>query len=125
MKRMSRLLLVEDDAMLLRALVRTLRRRIPVVTATNAIDALAILDAGDCIGILTDHDLEDRAHTGAWLLGQAKARHPKVRRILMTGNALLDRDEIERVAERVLLKPFPIETIVELLTNGSVFPKTA
>lgn len=122
---MSRLLLVEDDAVLLRAIVRCVRRHIPVVTATTATEALAILDGGDIAGILTDHDLGDKERTGAWLLAQAQVGHPHVRRILMTGNAQVTAHAIGGVAERIFIKPFPLDTIIALFATGGAFSRSA
>lgn len=111
--------------MLLRAIVRCIRKRIPVVTATTATEALAILDGGDVSGILTDHDLGDKDRTGAWLLAQAQVGHPHVRRVLMTGNAQVTAHAIGGVAERIFIKPFPLESVIELFTAGGTFSRSA
>ena len=122
---MSHLLLVEDDAMLLRGLVRCLRRRIPVVTATTPLGALEILDAGRCFGVLTDFDLGDRERTGAWLLAQAKARNPKLVCAAMTGNALVTVESLGGLAERVFLKPFPMDDVYAFFAPALGLSQTA
>jgi len=122
---MSYLLLVEDDVMLLRGLVRCLRRSIPVLTATSAGTALEILDAGRCFGVLTDFDLGDRERTGGWLLERAKARNPKLVCAAMTGNALVTVESLGGLAERVFLKPFAMEDVYAFFAPAWGLSKTA
>jgi len=112
-------LLVEDDKLLLRAMVRTLRNRVALVTATTAAEALERLEQGSITAVLTDYDLEDRAQNGAWLLGQVCARYPLVRRGLMTGNALITKQALGDLAEVVLHKPFAMDDIVHCFHRRS------
>jgi DNA-binding NtrC family response regulator len=78
----ARILVVDDDAAIRRALVRTLRLA-DVVSAASADEALRELSAHAFDAILTDYGIEPT--NGVTLLQDVALAHPKVRRYLMSG----------------------------------------
>jgi DNA-binding NtrC family response regulator len=78
----SRILVVDDDAALRRALVRMLRPA-DVVLASSAEEALELLSTSAFDAILTDYGIGPM--DGVALLDQASKRCPNVRRYLMSG----------------------------------------
>lgn len=79
-----RLLLVDDDVALLRAIARVLAADFVVETATNAEQAAELLAQRDYDLIVTDYDMPGR--NGIWLLELARRRLPGSRRVLMSGS---------------------------------------
>lgn len=82
--RLPRVLLVDDDANVLSALRRTLRReKIEIETARDAREALAILGDGPVDLVISDHRMPGMS--GVELLETIRTRWPKTVRILMSG----------------------------------------
>ncbi|MDJ0785838.1 MAG: response regulator [Myxococcota bacterium] len=85
-----RVLLVDDEPRILSALQRSLRREpVSVETAGSAAEALAALDRNaredaDPIRLVVS-DQKMPGCSGIELIGEIAARHPSVRRILLTG----------------------------------------
>jgi len=80
---MARVLLVDDEPAILKALRRMLPSPWEAVTAGNAGDA-ALLLAGPAFDVvITDFDMPD--HKGAWLLRRAREKQPHALRVLMSG----------------------------------------
>ena len=78
------LLIVDDEARILSALHRTLRREgYEIITTESAQEALRVLEERHVDGILTDHKMPYM--TGDQLLEQAAARSPDTVRMLITG----------------------------------------
>jgi CheY-like chemotaxis protein len=91
--RVARRFLVVDDSEDVRFVVaRALRRLAPdaaVHVARDGGEALAALDIhddGEGLTVISDHDMGP-GPTGAQLLSEIAARHPKARRVLFTGHA--------------------------------------
>jgi len=86
MKRAERpsLLIVDDEARILSALRRTLRREgYEIVTAESAREALLLLDERSVDGILSDHKMPHMR--GDQFLELAAERRPEAVRMLITG----------------------------------------
>jgi DNA-binding NtrC family response regulator len=82
--RLPLVLLVDDDANVLSALRRTLRReKIAIETARDAREALAILGDGPVDLVISDHRMPGMS--GVELLETIRTRWPKTVRILMSG----------------------------------------
>ncbi len=77
-----RLLLVDGDPEARTALRHGLAERFDVVEASNATDALALIDVRWFSIVLTAYELGDR--DGVWLLEQVRERQPLARRVLMS-----------------------------------------
>lgn len=78
-----RVLVVDDDALVLRSLTRVLRCVFDVVTAVDAADAIAKMP-DDLYATITDHDL-GAGPDGRAVLAEARRRAPNAKRILMSG----------------------------------------
>lgn len=106
------LLLVDDEAAILAAIRRSLRREpLEILTAGNAGDALRTLDRQRVDVVLTDHQMPGM--TGLELLREVAARWPETRRLLITGwPGDLDERELERLGVRALIvKPWDAEEL--------------
>lgn len=79
-----RVLLVEDDALVLRSLERVLQCGFDVITAVDAADAIAKI-APDLHAVVTDHDLGAGRPTGRAVLAEVRRRVPAAKRILISG----------------------------------------
>lgn len=78
------LLIVDDEARILSALQRTLRREgYEIVTAETVDDAFRILDERGVDGILSDHKMPGM--TGVQFLEEAGRRAPDAVRMIITG----------------------------------------
>jgi DNA-binding NtrC family response regulator len=84
-KLLGRILVVDDEPMVLRALVRLLREHCIVDTADNAEHALLLMSSRAYDAVVTDYEMGGR--DGIWLLRQVERRYPKVRRVLHSGSA--------------------------------------
>src|SRR5689334_1619089 len=86
------LLLVDDDETFLRSLRRQLVRYAEVLTATDADEAIRVLEEFGVAAILTDHQMPGR--TGVELLEEARRRWPATRRVLTSGAGLRNIDSL-------------------------------
>ncbi|HJO23309.1 MAG: response regulator [Myxococcota bacterium] len=78
------LLIVDDEARILSALRRALRREgYEIVTAETVADALRILDERPVDGILSDHKMPGMS--GVQFLEEASRRRPDAVRMIITG----------------------------------------
>ena len=78
------LLIVDDEARILSALRRSLRREgYEIVTAESGREALQVLDERPVDGILSDHKMPHMS--GDQLLALAAERRPEAVRMLITG----------------------------------------
>lgn len=104
-----RILLVDDDEAVLRGVRRLLEREHHVTTATNAIAALARIDAGERFDALVT-DFHMPGPNGGQLIQLLRFRAPDLalRSVLMSGAA--DRTSVQTFAlasnVALLLKPF-------------------
>ncbi len=77
-----RLLLVDGEPEARSSLRQGLAERFDIVEASNATDALALIDVRWFSIVLTSFELSDR--DGVWLLEQVRERQPLARRVLMS-----------------------------------------
>jgi DNA-binding NtrC family response regulator len=106
----ARILIVDDDPALRRALERVLRA-FDLTTAETAADAMRILAGGAFDVILTDYGIP--ATDGVTLLREVEAAHPSVRRYLMTG---FDATRFEvhmasKLVRRIFPKPIDLDAL--------------
>lgn len=98
-----RVLLVDDDTLVLRSLARLLRREFDVVTAVDAVDAIAKI-ADDLHAVITDHDL-GAGPDGRAVLAEARRRVSSAKRILISGEPRTPRKGEAGLWHAMLLKP--------------------
>jgi CheY-like chemotaxis protein len=107
------LLIVDDEANILSAVVRLLRREdYRVLTAGSATEAFDVLASHDVQVIMSDHRMP--AMTGAEFLGKVKTLYPDTVRMLFSGHVEVEAltDAVNRGAVyRFLLKPWDDETL--------------
>ncbi len=119
-------LLVDDDALYLQTLQRSLQKRgVPSLTATSAADALRIASTEALDFALID--LRLGAESGLSLIEPLRHAQPKMRIVLVTGYASVATavEAIKRGADNYLLKPTTVDTILRTLssTAESVSPE--
>lgn len=109
-ERPIRVLLVDDDAMVLRSVARLLGSVEPdwsVETASTAEEAIAVFERQAVDLVLSDLNLGTPAMSGAELLSFVQERHPDVVRILLTGQATPEMAHRSLPTAHLLLqKPF-------------------
>ncbi len=111
-------LLVDDDALYLQTLQRSLQKRgVASFTATSVLDALRIASAEVLDFALID--LRLGAESGLSLIEPLRQAQPKIRIVLMTGYASVATavEAIKRGADNYLLKPTTIDTILRMLSS--------
>jgi response regulator RpfG family c-di-GMP phosphodiesterase len=100
-------LLVDDETHILSALKRVLRREpYAVLTASSPKDALALLAQHRVCVVVSDQKMPDGS--GVAFLREVAARHPGVRRVLLTGwpEEMARREREAAQLDAVLLKPW-------------------
>lgn len=110
-------LLVEDDAAMLRLLSRALTDLGAVVErASDAREAVRVLESVRCDAVLTDCALPPH-EDGTWLLEQARRLQPAALRLLMSGNDATTFAPLiaSGVIDRFFLKPPDPEELVDAL----------
>lgn len=113
-------LLVDDEIRSLEALTRTLEDDFTLFAASNAAEALAILESEFIQVIVTDQRMPDT--TGVALLREVRERHPQVVRIILSGytdNADIIAAINEAGIYQYLLKPWHPESLM-LTVQGAV-----
>lgn len=109
----GRILLVDDDATLLRGHQRVLERAgYEVVTALDGNAALVALKANPVDAVVSDITMPEM--DGVTLLGAIRARDLDLPVILITGQPSLDTaiEAVRHGALRYLVKPVPVESLV-------------
>ena len=81
-----RVLFVDDDENLLRAIKRTLRKDLDIVVATGAIDGLRALDKNGPFSVLVS-DQNMPQVDGSTFLAKVKKHFPNTVRVMLTGNS--------------------------------------
>jgi len=108
---MRRVLVVDDDKLVLAALQRLLRWECDVETAAGAVEALI-----KCVGFRPDVVLADNGMpymSGVELLSELQARHSGCRKILLSGNEATCAGPFE-----VIPKPWDTEALLRLVLEG-------
>jgi DNA-binding NtrC family response regulator len=118
--RPGRLLIVDDEPLLLRALTRALRKQYDVITHTSAVEALDLLASGEpCDLVLADVTMPEM--TGFEFAARvARARADLVHRIvLMTGGAYTSEAvaAMEECGLPVIRKPVELDALRALLES--------
>ena len=103
-----RVLIVEDDLMMLSLLEKNLGREFYLDSAMCAADAIELLKQHAYDAVVCDFGLPDR--DGSWLLKLVKREQPAAKRVLYTGWP--ERDEFEHVK---VCKTTPITELVSAL----------
>ena len=104
---MMNLLIVDDDAGILSALRRSLRREgWNILLADSPREALRIVDSGPVDLVLSDHKMPGM--TGTELLAEVARRRPETVRLLITGWAeALNKQELQEIGIDALIpKPW-------------------
>jgi DNA-binding NtrC family response regulator len=117
---LARLLLVDDDAALLRAFERTFRKVYEIRTALSALEALRLL--GDWMPDVLVTDFSMPGISGVDLLFQVKRLHPSIARIMLT--AFADLPEVVALeqaglASAVLRKPWDRDDLVRAIAEAT------
>jgi serine/threonine-protein kinase RsbW len=102
----SRILIVEDEPMLMRAYVHVLRPLGTVIPVGSVTEAVAALKSAAFDLLFTDHHLPDG--TSLAVLAAARASSPWARRILLTGDDSIDLEAAVTlgIVHAALQKPF-------------------
>lgn len=114
-----RLLVVDDDEVLLRAFARTFRRSYDIRTVSSGAAALTALAEGEVDVLITDFSMP--VMNGIDLLQAVVARYPGVARLMLTAYA--DIPEVVALKQRglvsgVLMKPWSREEVEGAITQA-------
>lgn len=116
--RRARMLVVDDEELILRSLQRILGRTYDVHCVSSAAEALAKLNAGERFDVVFS-DLAMPGMDGPQLHAAIRAEHPELARsvVFMTGGATSDEHAhfLERSGAKRLEKPFQLETLRALV----------
>lgn len=110
---MTRILVVDDEAVILKFLVRVLKREgYTVYPASNGLEALRVLDHFSIDLLLTDIKMSEM--DGISLLKEGRARFPDMAIILLTGHATVESAVValQEGAFNYLLKPVKNEDLI-------------
>lgn len=117
--RRASILVVDDEAVLLRSIERLLRRQFEVVTAATVEDALAVMGTRNFDVILCDVMMPGRS--GLWMHEEAARTSPGVetRFIFMTGGIFgeQERKQLELLPNIIIEKPLDLGQLQDLLTE--------
>lgn len=121
----ARVLLVDDDAMVLESLALLLDRRWAVVTARSVADARAVLERDEVAVIVADERMPEQP--GTELFEWAAVYRPDAVRILLTGFA--DQDTLIKAINdgkiwHFIRKPWQNEDVVALVQRAVEFRET-
>ncbi|RJP17533.1 MAG: response regulator [Candidatus Abyssobacteria bacterium SURF_5] len=106
-------LLVEDDAMQRRQLVRVLKSEGYQISESSTVEeAIRILGAERIDLVVTDKFMPDR--DGLSLLEHVRLHHPGVPVIIMTGHA---EEEMHPEPDALLIKPFSSEELKKIVRS--------
>ncbi|MHC4695151.1 MAG: HD domain-containing phosphohydrolase [Planctomycetota bacterium] len=116
----ERILCVDDDANILDAYKRGLRRQFQIETVLGGEQALGMMDARNPYAVIVS-DMRMPGMDGVQLLATVKQRAPESVRIMLTGNSD-QQTAMEAVNEgnifRFLTKPCPPDKLAKALTAG-------
>jgi CheY-like chemotaxis protein len=110
-------LVVDDEPAICKAIARQLRGRFRIVSAGEAETALALLAQEAPVAVVADYYLPGRK--GHELLREIRDRHPRVRRILLSGAPEVEIEALraEGLADRYLAKPWSAQELIEFLES--------
>jgi CheY-like chemotaxis protein len=116
--RRCRILLVDDDPTLLRALARMLLLLRPtweISFADNGLHALTLLARQRFDALVTDLEMPEL--DGPGLLRAAAAAYPETARVVHSSHAGTARPDVVQLADAILTKPVPTEVLVTTLED--------
>jgi anti-anti-sigma factor len=114
------ILLIDDDTFVLKALEQTISREgHKVLTATNGLDAIALLNEYPVAVIISDQRMEGM--TGIEVLQEAQKIRPDAIRILLTGNS--DMDTVTRAinighVSQFIVKPWDSVQLMQTVSTS-------
>ena len=111
-----RLLLVDDDQLLLRATRRVLQSHYRVLISSNPTEALMILAQEHVDALVSDYEIPS-TKGGAWLLAQAKELFPNVARILISSRAVPQEVLANEAVQRFVHKNAGIDELVRQVSD--------
>lgn len=113
----KKVLLVDDDGSVLRALRRFLQAHYTIETAADAEMAACKLATEDFEAIITDFDMP--MYNGIWLLGQVAVNFPDMNRVMISANdpALFAPHIQSGLIQHYHIKPISLGGIIESLGN--------
>lgn len=117
----QRILLMDDDASILRALRRRLEAEYEVVLASSAVEALRCLEQQGpfCAAVC---DIRMPRMSGVEFINEAYKRWPQVRYIVLSGNVAAEGAQEQcppSAVRRVLRKPCDFSDLKQLLDEAS------
>ncbi len=118
--RRPRILIVDDEAVVLRFLGRLLARDFEVECAGSADKALELLEAGSFDAVISDYQMP--GHSGIWLLQQVRSRYPTMLRILISGGVVPDlgKHRLTGLVQHFLAKPILPEKLTACLKTAGL-----
>ncbi|HEY6723591.1 MAG TPA: response regulator [Polyangiaceae bacterium] len=111
-----KLLLVDDDQLLLRATRRVLKSHYHVLISTNPTEALMILAQEHVDALVSDYEIPS-TKGGAWLLAQAKDLFPNVARILISSRPVPQEVLAHDAVQRFVHKNAGIDELVRQVSD--------
>lgn len=119
-EKIGKVLCVDDEPHVLRALRWLLQREFEVRTASSAQEGLELVRSGDFDVVVSDQRMPDV--TGVEFLQQVRVAAPRAMRILLTGYADLDamvRSVNESEVFRFITKPWDIKVLPRLIAEAA------
>lgn len=115
-----KILFVDDNASVLAAFRRNMRKRFDMLTAESAALAIDMLKEDDRIGVIVS-DMKMPGMNGIEFLERSMEIAPNAVRIMLTGNA--DQETATEAVNRghvyrFLNKPCPVEDVIEAINDG-------
>ena len=119
-----RVIIVDDDAAVLRSFKRALKLRRPtweVTTVSSSREALQLLAQGPCDVFVTDYEMPNV--DGVKLLSKVRAQYPQVRRVVLSGRPMetaegLPPDVVQAWVCKALGVDELIESVEDLITKA-------
>lgn len=118
----KRVIVVDDDIDVLKALMRLLEGHATVKVALGAEAALEHLDKSKLDGIIYDIVIVDftmKGPNGAWLLRHVRDKYPDMERMLVSGHSYMDLANFldPGLVQRFLEKPLDFDDLIEAVTG--------
>lgn len=121
MNNKAKLIMVDDEAEILRALERSLRKEYQITTTVSANEALQILESESFDLIISDVRMMEM--DGLDLLATCQEKYPDMGRIALTGYADMETCQNavnQQIAQIIISKPwetFELKNLIHLVTQ--------
>ncbi|MBK7857292.1 MAG: response regulator [Archangiaceae bacterium] len=117
-----RVLVVDDQPLVLAAMRRILQSVVEVTTASSADEALELMAAHPFDGVLSDYGMP--GHDGLWLMAELARRWPRVRRVLQSADMPSEAAAAlaHGVVHQLLDKPAPLDVLRAAFTTAAARP---